>query len=81
MPFATTARPIRLSLAPSVVILSGPKAIRSSRVKVNSKFVALTPTVWVAAALKVVVITLSLFIPRIRCDHAGLRITIPAQVT
>lgn len=51
--------PIRSSSAPSVVILPGPNAIRSSRVKVNSKFVALTPTVLVAAALKVVVMALS----------------------
>jgi hypothetical protein len=38
-------------------------------VKVNAKFVALTPTVLVAAALKVVVMALSLFVPRIRSDH------------
>jgi hypothetical protein len=61
LPVATSARvaPIRSSSAPSVVILPGPNAIRSSRVKVNSKFVALTPTVLVAAALKVVVMALS----------------------
>jgi putative tryptophan/tyrosine transport system substrate-binding protein len=55
--------------APSVVILPGPNAIRSSRVKVNSKFVALTPTVLVAAALKVVVMIPSQSIPSARCDH------------
>ena len=73
LPVATSARvaPIRSSSAPSVVILPGPNAIRSSRVKVNSKFVALTPTVLVATALKVVVMALSLFIPRIRCDHGA----------
>src|SRR5258707_12994338 len=61
LPVATSARvaPIRSSSAPSVVILPGPNAIRSSRVKVNSKFVALTPTVLVAAALKIVVMALS----------------------